>query len=347
MQQCTELADEGQGYGEDRGPGHDLRVVVLGQHHRAGHFGVGGIGRTAEQAGSGGGDAVTEQGAVQAGLLQVVATGHAAYRDHSADMLDGRGQGHRNDEQDRLPVELRRREMRQRQPRGGGDLGGIHYAEVERQGKAHQHPGNDRYQPEDPLAEHRHHQGGEQRRHRDHHGGLVMDQLAAVAGLAHGHVGGDGSHGQADGDDHRADDHRRQQAVDETGAFDLHRQAEEGIDEACRHHPTHGRGQAELALGEDDRGNEGEARSQEHRYLATGGQLEQQSPKTRREQRHVGVKTGDQRHQHQGAKGYEEHLGARQHLAPQRIVELVLHDQESFCLVPKILSPASPRPGMM
>ncbi|MNZ76880.1 hypothetical protein D3C78_954020 [compost metagenome] len=347
LQQCAELADEGQGDGEDRRPGHDLRVVVLGQHHRAGHFGIGGVGRAAEQASCGGGQAIAQQGAVQAGLLQVVAAGHAADRDHPADVLDRRCQGNRDDEQDGLPVERWRGEVGQLQPRCGGDLGSVDHAKGERQGKAYQHAGNDRHQTEDALAEHGDDQRCQQGRHRDHHGGLVGQQHAAVTGLAHRHVGGDRRHGQADGDDHRADHHRRQHAVDETGAFDFHHQAHEGVHETCGHHAAHGLGQAELALGEDDRGDEGKARGQEHGYLAAGDQLEQQGADTGSEQCDVRIEAGDQWHQHQRAKCHEEHLRARNDLAPERVVEAVLHGQASFCLVPKILSPASPRPGTM
>ncbi|MNP18422.1 hypothetical protein D3C76_1109060 [compost metagenome] len=237
--------------------------------------------------------------------------------------------------------------MRNGEPGGRRNLRGVDHAKVERHAKAHQHAGDDRHQAEDALAEYRDDQCGQQRRHRDHHRRLVMNQFTAVAGLAHGHVGGNRRHGQANGNDHRANHHRRQQAVDEAGAFDFHRQAEEGVDKTGRHHAAHGRGEAELALGENDRGDEGEARRQEHRYLAPGDDLEQNCPQACGKQCHIGVEPRDQRHQHQGAEGHEQHLGARQHRAPERIVELLLHAHASFCLVPKILSPASPRPGMM
>src|SRR5471032_1300051 len=74
---------------------------------------------------------------------------------------------------------------------------------------------------------------------------------------------------------------------------------------------------------------------------------EQQRAQASGKQCDVWIKTCDQRHQHQRAKCYEEHLCARQDLAPKRVVEIILHAHASFCLVPKILSPASPRPGMM
>ncbi|MNP20743.1 hypothetical protein D3C76_1133300 [compost metagenome] len=237
--------------------------------------------------------------------------------------------------------------MRQGQPRRGGNLGGVDHAEVERQAKAHQYTGDDRHQTEDALAEHRDDQGGQQRRHGDHHGGAVRQQFGAVTRLAHGHVGGNRCHGQADGDDHRADHYRWQQAVDKAGAFDFYGKAEEGVDETCSHYPAHGLGQAELAFGEDDRGNEGEAGRQEYRNLTASYHLKQQSSQTRSEQRDVGVQPRNQWHQYQRAEGDEEHLRAGDDLAPERVVELILHAQASFCLVPKILSPASPRPGMI
>ena len=284
---------------------------------------------------------------MQAWLLQVIATGHATHGNHAANVLDRRGQCHWNDEQNRLPVELGRGEVRQGEPWRCSNFRCVDHAEIERHGKAHQHAGNDRHQTEDAFAEHRHDQRGQQRRHGNHHRRLIVDQLAAVAGLAHRHVRGNRRHGQADGDDHRTDHYRRQQTVNEAGAFDLHSQAEEGVDETGRHHPAHGRGEAELALGEDDRRDEGEARREEHRHLTPGDDLEQDRPQTRGKQCHVGVQAGDQRHQHQGAEGHEQHLRAGQHRAPERIVELLLHGHASFCLVPKILSPASPSPGMM
>ncbi|MCY1416699.1 hypothetical protein D9M71_322150 [compost metagenome] len=284
---------------------------------------------------------------MQAGFFQVVTAGHAADGDHATDMFDGGGQGHRHDEQDCLPVELRCREVGQGKPRRCGDFGSVDHAEVERQGKTYQYAGDDRHQAENTFAEYRDDQRGQQCRHGNHHGRAVGNQLGTVTGLAHGHVGGNRCHGQANGNDHRADDHRRQQSVDEPGALYLYRQAQECVDEACSHDPAHGRGEAELALGENDRGNESEARCQEHRHLTAGDHLEQQSSQTCGKQRDIGVEAGNQRHQYQRAKGYEEHLRTGDDLAPERVLELIRHYQASFCLVPKILSPASPRPGMM
>ncbi|MNT37633.1 hypothetical protein D3C72_1737790 [compost metagenome] len=147
---------------------------------------------------------------MQAGLLQVVATGHATHGNHAADVFDGRGQGHRNDEQNRLPVEFRRGEVRDRKPWRCGNLRGINDTEIERHGKTDQHAGNDRHQAEDAFTEHRHDQCGQQCRHRDQHRGLVMDQFRTVASLAHRHVGGNRRHGQADGNDHWTNHHRWQ-----------------------------------------------------------------------------------------------------------------------------------------
>ncbi len=310
LQQGAELADEGQGDGEHRSPGHDLRVVVLGQHHRAGHLGVGSVGRSAEQAGCRRGDAVTQQRAVQARCLQVVPSRHAAHRDDPADMLDGRRQGHGHDEQDGLPVEGRGGEVGQFQPGRRCNLRRVDHPESERQGKTHQHAGDDRHQAEDAFAEHGYDQRRQQGRHGNQHGGAVGQQHATIASLAHRHVGRDRCHGQADGDDHRADHHRGQHTVDEACALDLHHQAHEGVDEPGGHDATHGFCQTELALGENDRGDEGKARCQENRHLTPGHQLKQQGAKACGEQRDVRVQAGNQGHQHQRAKCHEEHLRA-------------------------------------
>ncbi len=93
---------------------------------------------------------------MQARLFQVIAPGHAADGDHAADVLDGRRQSDRNDEQNRLPVEFRCGEVRYGQPRCVGNLLGIDHAEVERQRETHQYARNDRHQTKNPLAEHRH-----------------------------------------------------------------------------------------------------------------------------------------------------------------------------------------------
>ena len=152
-----------------------------------------------------------------------------------------------------------------------------------------------------------------------------MNQLGAIFRAAHGHMRRNRRHRQADRDNHRANHHGWQQAVNKTGALELYRETEKGVHETGCHHAAHGRGQAELTLGENDRSNESETRSQKDRHLAPGHDLEQQSPETRREQRNVRVQACNQRHQHQRAKGHEEHLRARDDLAPERVVELVLH----------------------
>nr|GFD12783.1 hypothetical protein [Tanacetum cinerariifolium] len=203
-------------------------------------------------------------------------------------------------------------------------------------------------QAEDAFAEHRDDQCRQQRCHRDRDSRVVRNQLSrAVTGSAHRHVGGNGCHRKANGNNHRSDHHRRQKPIDETRAFDLHGQAQEGVDEAGRHHTAHGRCEAELALGKNDRGNEGEAGGQEYRHLTACHQLKAQRAQTCGEECDVRIEASDQRHQDQRAEGHEEHLRARQYGAPEWIVKLVLLHQASFCLVPKILSPASPRPGMM
>ncbi len=285
---------------------------------------------------------------MQSRFLDEVVTRHATDGDHTANVLDGWSEGHGNHEQDCAQVKFRGDEVGHRQPGRGCDTGGVDHAEGERQPITHGHAGEDRHQTEQAFAQHGDQEGGQQCRHGDQHGRFIRHQLgAAVTGLAHRHVDGHWRQRQTDGDDDRGDHHRRQQPVDECRALQAHRKTEQYINQAGRHHATEYRRQAELTLGCDDRRDEGKARRQEYRHLALGHQLEQQRADSRGEQRHVGIHPGNQWHQHQGAKGHEQHLRAGQRLAPERLIHGLRHAQTSFCLVPKILSPASPRPGTM
>ena len=282
---------------------------------------------------------------MQAGLLDEVLAGHRADGHHAADVFDGRCQCHRQHVEDGPPVEFRRDEVRQGQPGRGGNAGGVDDAEGGGQGAADHDAGQNRHQAEQPASQRGDQQRGNQRAHRDDDGGGVGNGIVAAA--AHGHAHCDRRQRQADGDDHRGDDHRRQQAVDEAGAAQFHRQAHQDVDDAGGDDAAQHRRQADFALDGHDRRDEGEARCQEHRHFTAGHQLEQQGADAGGKQRHVGVHAGQQRHQYQGAEGHEQHLRAGDSLAQDRVLVGVAHAQLSFCLVPKILSPASPRPGMM
>ena len=78
----------------------DAGVIDLAEGQNAGVFAVGGVGGRAEEGGEGGCQTVAQQGAVQAGVLDVVALTGGGDGGHVADVLDHGGQGQRDDGDD-------------------------------------------------------------------------------------------------------------------------------------------------------------------------------------------------------------------------------------------------------
>ncbi len=196
------------------------------------------MGGAAEEGCQGSGDAVAQEGLVDPWIFDVVLAGDAADCQHIAEVFDGRGDGDRDDEEDRFQVPDRESEGGDRQPggfddalhrdqRGGGPV--LQVAGVEgcldrrrdaarikdqRGNVAGDDAAEDRDQAEHAFAEQ-----GDQDRHRqgdagDSVGGRLRHQPGgAVAGAAGGHVDGDRRQDQADDHDHRTGHHRRQYAV--------------------------------------------------------------------------------------------------------------------------------------
>ena len=112
LQQQAELADKRQQNGKNSSPGHDHRIEYPGEHHRAGDFRIGGIGRAAKQGRHHARHAIASEGAVQAGFANVVLARDITDGQHITHMLNGRGQRHRHHEQDRGPVKRGRNKGR-------------------------------------------------------------------------------------------------------------------------------------------------------------------------------------------------------------------------------------------
>lgn len=147
---------------------------------------------------------------MQARLLDEVLAGDVTDRHDAADVLDGWRQRYRHHVQNGAPVQFRGDEGGYGKPGGLFNGAGVDHPEHGSDGAADRDAGEDRYQAEDAAAQHGHQQGGDQRGHRNHHRCAVRHQLdAAITGLAHGHVHRYRREGQADGDDHRGDYHRR------------------------------------------------------------------------------------------------------------------------------------------
>ena len=247
-------------------------------------------------------------------------------------MLNGRGEGNGDDEQDGFPAELGEHEIRNAEPRRGGHLAEIVDAEPDGAQVAYgdaRHNGDKAYHAAPEQGnEHRR----RQRRHRNDQRRVLGDKhRAAVPGLAEGHVHPDRGQHKADDDDHRPGHDGRQQAHDDLRAAPTDDEAQHHID----------------GTGHD-----------------------------------VGAHARQDRHQHQRAECHEKHLRTEQGIfQPKRIRRIRLHlhsSEKNVCSlssggsripglrgtaplsriggsaspparyrVPKMRSPASPRPGMM
>lgn len=93
-----------------------LGIVYAAQLQYTGVFAIGCIGRTAKEAGQGGGETVTDQCAVQTGVLHEVLTHGCRDGRHIADMLHHGGNGDRSHNQDGSQIEFTDKEGRHIDP---------------------------------------------------------------------------------------------------------------------------------------------------------------------------------------------------------------------------------------
>ena len=97
------------------------RVENAGERQGPGVLAVGGVRGTADQAGEAGGNTVTEEGAVDAGVLQKVLLDDVADGNDVTEMLDRRHNGNRHDECQGAACKLGQHEPGRAEPRGTGD----------------------------------------------------------------------------------------------------------------------------------------------------------------------------------------------------------------------------------
>ena len=84
---------EGQNHRVNSGQTDHLGVIHTGEHQHAGVLAVSGVGGAAEQTGQRGGDAVADEGAVEAGVLQKVLAHSGGDGGHIADVFHHGGDG--------------------------------------------------------------------------------------------------------------------------------------------------------------------------------------------------------------------------------------------------------------
>lgn len=319
-----EFRAEGQQNGKVGSQPDDQRIIDLAQGQHAGIFAIGGVGRGAEQGGDGGGQAVTHQGAVQAGVGHIILAHGGGNGAHIADMLHHGRQGNGRD----------------------GDDGGEQLAAVKALAENGEHGALPNHRQADPVRlghfgdqivpgggvhDHRHGVGGQntQQNGDDLHHALAPDIAH------HDHQNGDHSHapvggaaadggagqGQADGDDHRAGDDGREEFHDLIGAEKLEQQGQHQVQQTGDRHAEAGVGQHGRV---GDRGfaravfqprgdrqiaaQEGEGGAQEGGDLPAGDQMEQQCSQAGEKQGGGDIQAGEGGDQHCGAKHGEQVL---------------------------------------
>ena len=344
MDHLSEEGGEGQDQRVDGGQPDDPGVVHPGEHQHAGVLTVGGVGRAAEQAGQGGGDAVADEGAVQAGVFDEVLAHGGGDGGHIADVLHHGGDGDGGHDQDGGQVKLGHRaaevgeEGLEAQDAGVGQAGEVHQGHnIARriQGGGAQGVGDD---------------GHDVRAHHAQQDGDDLDHAAAPDvghdDDGHGHQGqppaglgvidGGGGQVQADEDDDGAGDHRGQEAHDLAHAHGLDNGGQDDVQQAGHHDAAAGvlelfRGGHVGVFAGGQVGHrlkaaqEGEGGAQEGGHLHLGAHVEEQGAEAGEEQGGLDVQgqavgVDQDGHQHGGPEHGEhvlqpqdQHLGQPQH----------------------------------
>ena len=314
-QKGPHLGHKGKQNGADGRPGHDGGIEGPGQRHRAGHFGIGGIGRPAQGAGGHGGQTVAQHGVLDAGIAQEILARHRADGDNVAEMLNGRGHGHGNDEEQRLPGEPRHDETGHGEPRRGTHGLPVAHAQPHGRQQAHADAAENGNQPQQAASQQGNGHRGQQGRHGKRQGrGARHELLGTVAGQAQRHLYGHRRQHKADDHDHRAGDDGRQETQDDVCAAKANERAQGHIEQAGKDERPHGQRYAPGFCAVHDGRDEGEGRCQKDGNLAARHHLKDQGADSGGKEGHIAVETGQQGHQHQRAEGHKEHLRAEQGL---------------------------------
>ena len=123
---------------------------------------------------------------------------------------------------------------------------------------------------------------------------------------------------ETDKNDHRTDDDRRKQRVEQLTPLPLDEGRHEEIDQCDTRDASNGTRHAPLLGGRNDRCDEGEATAEVDGHLALGDQMEDKCADTSREERGSRVETNEQWYQYRRAKGYKKELYANNGLAGSR-----------------------------
>ena len=330
---CLKLGAEAQDDGQHRSDADDQRVVDAAQRENAGVLAVGGVGRAAQQAGHGGRKAVAHQGAVQAGVVDIVVADGGADGSDITDVLHHGGQcdgqdGEEGADELRAAVDGEQAHgvlmQRDAEPVGGSDGLEIHGAGHESDRVGDQNTDEDGQDLDHALAP----DVADDDRAQCHKG---QQPVRLTVG------DGRGRQDQADGDDDGARDHRREELHDAADAEGGDEQADHQIQDAGKGNACAGIGQhlrvgnGQVAVGICQHGGHdrkaaqiGKRRAKKSRDLASGDQMEQQCAQTCAEQRSGNAQARQQRHQHRGTEHGEHVLYAEdQHPTRAQLARVV------------------------
>ena len=358
-----ELGAEGEAHGQDRRDADDPGVIDAAQGQDAGILAVGGVGRGAEEGRQGGGKAVAEKGAVQAGVLDVVAAAGGGDGGDVADVLHhgGEAQGHDGDDggEEHVPVHVPPGEEAEdrlvhlhRQGQEGGLADVLHQGLPDAGVKDHRQEVGAHHAQEDGDDLH-HAPAPDVGGHDDADGGNGNPPAPAAV------IDGGGGEVQADGDDDGARDDGREEAHDLLGAEGPDQGRQHRVDKTRAGHAEAGVGQ-ELGVGEGivDHGGdggvaaqEGEGGAQEGRDLAAGDEVEEQRPQAREEQGVGDVQPRQDGDQDRGPEHGEHVLEAQQQhpscAQGAGVIDAVLRNFVLSHYFEKLLSRAPPKaPGI-
>ena len=319
------LGAEAQDDGQHSGNADDQRVVDLAQCQHAGVLAVGGVGGAAQQTSHGSGQTIAHQGAVQAGVIDIVVADGGADGGDIAHMLH-HGCQRNGDDGEHCADELR----------AAVDGKQAHGLPVQRDA----HPCSLRNALEVHCTGHQCHCIGHQ--HTDEDGQDLDHALApdvADDDRAQCHEGqqpvcltvidGRGGQDQADRNDNGASDHRREEFHDAADAKGGDQQAghqihQTGKCDGCTGVGQHlGVGNGQVAIGISQHGShDGKAAqirkggAEECRHLLFGNEVEQQGAQTGTEQSGGNAQAGEQRHQHRCAEHGKHVLHAQDQHPP-------------------------------
>ena len=302
----AELAAEGEDDGHDSCAADNPGAVHLGDSHNADVLAVGGVRRSASEAADDVGQAVSEQGAGEAGVFDEVAVDDVAGNDQVADMLSKHYESCRSDNQNGVDIKNRRIEMRHLEPRcvinrlevdhaheGSKDIA-ADYAEENRNDAHEAAEGN----------------GADDADSQRKHGNRDAGGVDVVAGEA-GHIGSNRCKLQADYGNDGAHSSRREDDINPFCADLVDDEGEEHEqqakdDEAGLCMVIAGGGQ-----NKQHRRNEGEAGAKIGGNPALGDEDVQQRTQTVHEQAGRGADLKQEGNQHGGAKHGEQMLDAQ------------------------------------